>query len=154
MVASRVIMGTSTPGQRTAIVVAGRRLGFDLDDLRAFTPHHSLRALSLDQASALLNQLNQGHFVGPRRHQSVPRHRDRVRPKEITSAQRRMLEQLRLRLGWTPEKLDAFLVKRFAEPLAGMTRRHDAARAIAILLRLAQPDDQKELEAKDRPSTN
>ena len=46
MVAQSIMTGSSTPGQRTAIIVAGQRLGFDLDDLRDLTPQHSLRALS------------------------------------------------------------------------------------------------------------
>ena len=60
MTAEHAINGDSTAAQHRAIVLAGQRLGMDLDEVRGLTPEGSLRALLLQEASELLDSLNRG----------------------------------------------------------------------------------------------
>jgi len=55
-----------TAKQRVYIFTLGRRLGFNADDLRAMTPRGSISALSVREASDLIDRLN-GRPVGPQR---------------------------------------------------------------------------------------
>ena len=52
--------------QRVYIFTLGRRLGFSAEDLRAMTPRGSISALSVREASALIDRLK-GQPVGPQR---------------------------------------------------------------------------------------
>ena len=129
--------GSSTRDQHRAIVAAGLRHVFDLEALRGMTPRGSLRALSFVQACSLLDRLNGERPVAE---DSRPRPRKR-RSKPgviglVTSRQREHIAKLQRALGWTDARLDSFLEHTFSLRMAGLARRTDASRIIAILEKL------------------
>lgn len=131
------IKGTSTPAQRRAIVLAGRRHGLDVDDLRGLTTRGSLRALSFEEASDLLDRLNNG-----RARRTEPARRPRSRRADpgvvriITERQRAVIASYRDRLEWSDEHLDGFLKRTFGLTMRTLARRHDASRVITVLRRV------------------
>ncbi len=129
--------GTSTPAQRRAIVLAGRQRGMDLDQLRGMTPAGSLRALSFDQAAAILDRLHDGR-PAPERKRRPPR---RSRPgilKMVTLRQRETIASLQVRIGWGDERLDEFLWRTFGLRMQTLASRRDASRIITILGRVLE----------------
>ena len=148
MAVRQPIEGSSTPAQRRAIVLAGRRVGLDVDDLRAMAAGGSLRALSFEAASAMLDSLNRdferptdGATGGDRRAAKGARRTSgrRARPgifKMITPRQREAIESYRVRLGWGEAHLDDFLKKTFDFTRATLASRRDASRVLTVLGRL------------------
>ena len=129
--------GTSTTAQRQAIAIAGKARGLAVDDIRALTPAGSIRALTFEQASALLDRLNGGR-PRPAAPAQAPRSRRR-RPGVlaiITDRQREVLASYQGRLGWSNERLDAFMQRTFGLTMATLASRRDASRAITILRRV------------------
>lgn len=138
MATKQAITGSSTPDQRRAIVLAGQRLGMDVDELRSLTPAGSLRALSFEQASALLDRLNEGRRPEPVAAERKPRPR-RPSPgviRIISDRQREVIASYRDRLGWTDEHFGKFLQKTFGLTIATLVRRNDASRVITVLRRI------------------
>jgi len=142
--------GSSTPAQRRAIVLAGRRVGLDVDDLRAMAAGGSLRALSFEAAGAMLDHLNRG-FERPadgasgdgcdRRTAKGKRRTSgrRAGPgifKMVTPRQREVIESYRRRLMWGEVHLDDFLKKTFGFTCGALASRRDASRVLTVLGRL------------------
>jgi len=112
-----------------------------VDDLRAMTPAGSLRALSFEAASALLDSLNQNRPEGAERPAGERRSGRRGRPgiyKMVTPRQIEAVGQYRAALGWTEARLDEFLRRTIGMPLAKVAVRRDASRAIFVLQRCLQ----------------
>lgn len=134
MPTTETIAKESTPGQRQAIVCAGRALGLDLDGIRELTPAGSLRALTFDEAAAVLERLD-----AERQRRNLPvvkraRRRRAGRPLgKVTKRQARLIDEHRERIGWTAERLDVFLARTFNLTAATLKARRDASRVIAVL---------------------
>lgn len=130
--------GTSTAAQRRAIVLIGRGLGMDVDELRALTPAGSLRALSFEAAAALLDRLNAGR---PKREEPARpagrRSKDGVF-KMVTPRQREVIRSYQGRIGWDDAELDAFLQRTFKLSLATLATRRDASRALTVLRKIVE----------------
>src|ERR1043166_5041149 len=104
--------GGITPAQTRAIFAAARRIGMELDDVRAMTPGGSIKLLSRLQASDLLDRLNAStEYQHPRKSPRAPR-----RPKSVyriaTPPQLAKIESLRIELDWTSEGLTGWLSER------------------------------------------
>jgi len=137
MAVEQQIMGTSTPNQRRAIVMAGRRLGMDVDALRAVTSKGSITALSFEEAATLLDRLNTGRErpTEPVRRETARRSAPGIL-KMITARQREVIASYQGRLGWTDARLDEFMRRTFGLTMATLARRYDASRAITVLRKL------------------
>lgn len=144
MAIEQPIIGTSTPNQRRAIILAGRRLGMDVDALRAVTTGGSLTALSFEEASSLLDRLNNGRErpTEPVRRKIARRSAPGVL-KMITARQREVIASYQGRLEWTDARLDEFMRRTFGLTMATLARRHDASRAITVLRKLVEHHAQK-----------
>lgn len=164
--------GTSTAGQRRAIVLAGRAHGFDVDALRAMTPAGSLRALSFSEASTLLDALNEGKGREQDKHRSPceanadgsgsrpptgggpsrprrPAYR-RGRPgvlRIITQQQRTAIAAIQARLGYSGASVDDLCRKTCGVALAELASRRDASRLITVMQRVADWHDGRQGEA-------
>lgn len=138
--------GTSTAAQRRAIVLAGKTRGLDVDALRALTPNGSIRALSFEDASMLLDRLNQPTLVDEdprpagRRKPSAGRGNGRRSApgvyKMLTPRQREVIASYCRRLGWGPDRLDELTLKLFGLPMRRVGSRRDASVLITVLRRI------------------
>lgn len=110
--------------RRRLFALAGEK-GFDLDDLRSFTPAGSISALTQDQAAELIDRLA-GYRAAPRR-------------GTITPGQLAMIEALRCATGYTPAALDRWISRMFRLPgLAAIQDRRVARGIIAGLRRIQE----------------
>jgi hypothetical protein len=139
-----------SPEQRTAIFAAARRLGMEINDVRALTPAGSVSQLTYAQASDILDSLNRGSgYQHPRAYKRPPR-----RPKGVyrmvTPEQLGKIEALRIELGWEPDKLQAWLAKRHYEDGRPMTRIDSTADGVAVIELLKGVQGRQET-ARDRP---
>ena len=135
-----------TDAQRRAIFAWGRANGMSIEDLRAMTPAGSISKMTRDQASKLIDRLNREQQA------KRPRRRKR-RPKNVfaiaTEEQRAKIDSLRLTLGWSPEKLDAWLSKRHfldGRPMNKIDSSDDAVRVIELLKGVIKRTDPAKLK--------
>jgi len=143
-------------------VLAGKRLGFKLDAIRALTSAGSLRAVSYREASKLLDSLNRQWSEGaplPRRPkpkggpEADPRCGNGRRApagvlKMITPRQKEVIHSYQRRLEWNEDRLDEFLKRTFSLTFAELASRRDASRILTVLRKLVDHKNAKDEKAE------
>lgn len=141
-----------TEAQRRAIFRAMNAKGLDIDDIRAMTPARSISALTVPEASELLDKLNAGTAYQRRRgsgdRQSsgfVPRRprRSAMTIAMVSQAQRDLICAIRMEIGWTEAQLADWLSKRHYhyDSTRTMDRFDSSADAVAVIELLKQVRD-------------